>query len=60
MLYRIFACFFTFWPAETPVTLESFNWAPVIFVAVVAIAMISYFVKGRHVYDGPVALIKQA
>jgi len=58
--YAVFACFWTFWPAQTPVDLESFNWAPVIFIAVFVIAMVTYFTKGRHVYDGPVALVKQA
>lgn len=59
MCYAIFACFWTFWPNSTPVTLESFNWAPVIFVAVMAVAMVTYVVQGRFVYDGPVALVKR-
>lgn len=57
--YAVFACFWTFWPNETPVDVESFNWAPVIFVCVCIIAMVSYVVQGRHVYDGPVALVKK-
>ena len=56
--YAMFAAFWTFWPNSTPVDVESFNWAPVIFIAVVLIAMVNYWVKGRHVYDGPVALVK--
>ena len=58
--YAAFASFWTFWPNVTPVTADNFNWAPVIFIAVVLIAMINYFVKGRHEYDGPVALVKAA
>ncbi|PPJ52007.1 hypothetical protein CBER1_09635 [Cercospora berteroae] len=57
--YSIFASFWTFWPNSTPVDAESFNWAPVIFTAVMAFAMITYVVQGRHQFDGPVALVKR-
>ncbi|KAK4546636.1 hypothetical protein LTR36_001853 [Oleoguttula mirabilis] len=57
--YASFASFWTFWPNSIPVTLDSFNWAPVIFILVIIIAMINYMIKGRHVYDGPVALVKR-
>lgn len=46
-------------PNSTPVTLSSFNWAPCIFIAVIFVAMIHYIIKGRYVYDGPVAIVKQ-
>lgn len=46
-------------PLNRPVDAESFNWAPVIFVAVIIVAMITYIVQGRHIYDGPVALVKK-
>ena len=57
--YASFACFWTFWPNSTPVTLENLNWAPVIFVGVLIVALCHYVVQGRHVYDGPVALVKR-
>lgn len=57
--YATFASFWTFWPNSTPVDAESFNWAPVIFVGVVIIAMVTYIVQGRFVYAGPVALVKR-
>lgn len=57
--YATFACFWTFWPNSTPVDAESFNWAPVIFCGILIVAMVSYVVQGRHVYDGPVALVKR-
>ncbi|KAK4623687.1 hypothetical protein CLAFUW4_05712 [Fulvia fulva] len=64
MLYSAFACFWSFWPNTTLVgttseNLESFNWAPVIFVGVFIVAMVTYVVQGRFVYDGPVALVKK-
>lgn len=52
--YALFAFFWCFWPNTTPVELETFNWAVVIFVAVVISCVVAYFVKGRKVYVGPV------
>lgn len=57
--YATFASFWTFWPSSVPVKVDNFNWAPVIFMGVFIIAMVTYFVKGRKVYQGPVALVKQ-
>jgi choline transport protein len=51
--------FFAFWPIATPVTAETMNWASVIFCGVLLIAVVYYVLKGRHEYDGPVALIKR-
>jgi choline transport protein len=51
--------FFAFWPIATPVTAETMNWASVIFSGVLLIAVVYYVAKGRHEYDGPVALIKR-
>ena len=51
--------FFAFWPTAVPVTPESMNWASVIFTGVLSIAIVYYIAKGRHEYDGPVALVKR-
>jgi choline transport protein len=51
--------FFAFWPTATPVTAETMNWASVIFMGVLSIAVVYYLAKGRQEYDGPVALIKR-
>lgn len=51
--------FFAFWPTATPVTAETMNWASVIFMGVLSIAVVYYLAKGRREYDGPVALIKR-
>lgn len=51
--------FFAFWPVATPVTVESMNWASVIFSGVLGIAAVYYVVRGRFEYDGPVALVKR-
>jgi len=57
--YATFASFWTFWPNSTPVDAGSFNWAPVIFIVVVIVAMVNYFIQGRHKYHGPVVLCKR-
>ena len=51
--------FFAFWPGITPFSATTFNWAPVIYGAIVLLAMGYYFIKGRHVYTGPVALTRR-
>lgn len=50
--------FWAFWPQEYPVTPSVFNWSVAIFVPTIAIALIYYFVKGRHQYEGPVTLVE--
>ena len=56
--YVLFAFFFSFWPNATPVDLESMNWCVVMFIGVAILAPIMYFVRGRHIYIGPVELIE--
>ena len=51
--------FFAFWPLSTPVTPQNMNWSSTMFAGVILFAMIWYFVKARHVYTGPVVLIKR-
>ncbi|THZ18855.1 GABA permease-like protein [Aureobasidium pullulans] len=50
--------FWCFWPNAQPVTVDNFNWAPVMFVAVVVGALITYYFQGRRVYTGPVAIVQ--
>ena len=56
--YAIWAFFWSFWPQTFPVTREGFNWASVIFVAVLIIAMVYYAFIARKQYTGPVALVE--
>lgn len=51
--------FFEFWPLAQPVTAMSMNWSSTMFVAVLIIATVYYGVHGRHVYTGPVVLVKR-
>lgn len=58
LAYSTLAFFWCFWPNGTPVDLQSFNWSLVMFLGLTVIAVGYYFVKGRHVYEGPVVLVK--
>lgn len=54
LLYSTWAFFWSFWPNETPVTTENFNWAVVMFVATFLIAAVDWVFRGRLRYNGPV------
>lgn len=58
VLYAIHAFFWCFWPEDNPTTLESFNWASVMFVGVGVLSMIDYVVRARKHYKGPVVLVE--
>lgn len=46
--------FWCFWPNATPVDVSSMNWAVVMFMGTLVIALIYYFFTARHYYKGPV------
>jgi len=58
LAYVSFTFFWSFWPNNTPVDLESFNWSVVLFLGVLIICLVMYVVKGRKVYNGPVTGIR--
>ncbi|KAK5163371.1 uncharacterized protein LTR77_010744 [Saxophila tyrrhenica] len=51
--------FFATWPLATPVTAAGFNWSSVMFVSILLIALVYYVLYARHVYTGPVVLVKR-
>ncbi|RMZ07444.1 hypothetical protein D0862_04274 [Hortaea werneckii] len=61
----IAACFvlplfvFAFFPLTKEVDRETLNYASVMFVGVLCVALVYYVVRGRHLYVGPVALIEK-
>lgn len=59
VVYCAWAFFWAFWPIYNAVTPENFNWSSVIFVGVLVFAIFWYVVKARHVYKGPVVLIRR-
>ncbi|KAJ6446909.1 primary-amine oxidase [Purpureocillium lavendulum] len=54
MVYACWSFFWSFWPNSFKVTAETFNWACVIFVGLMALASVLYFLQAKYVYDGPV------
>lgn len=57
IVYSSYTIIFIAFPTEVPVTLSSFNWAPVMFGGVIVLALGYYFIHARKVYDGPVAYL---
>jgi amino acid transporter len=60
IVYVTFIFFWSFWPNNTPVTAQNFNWSVALFVGVLVISLIMYVVQGRHIYKGPVTIIRAA
>ncbi|CAE7187628.1 Amino acid permease 2 [Pyrenophora teres f. teres] len=58
VLYSTHAFFWCFWPESTPVALDNFNWAVVMFVAIAILCLIDYVIRGRGQYKGPVVLVE--
>ncbi|KAI1370332.1 putative GABA permease [Hypoxylon crocopeplum] len=56
-VYLLFAFFFSFWPPYREVTPQNFNWAVVVFGAVVSFSMLYYVAWARRFYSGPVVEI---
>jgi choline transport protein len=51
--------FFYYWPLYTPVTPVNMNWSSAVFGGVLVFAAVWYVIKARHVYSGPVTLVKR-
>jgi len=58
LVYVLFAGFWSFWPTFADVDAENFNWSVVLFVAVFALCLVMYHVQGKHVYVGPVKVVR--
>lgn len=56
--YSFWSFFWSFWPQNYPVTAAGFNWASVIFVAVLLVALVYYVLIAHRRYTGPVALVE--
>jgi len=58
LVYSAYLIVFIAFPTEVPVTLETFNWAPVMFVGVIVLALSYYLLHARKVYEGPVVYVE--
>jgi amino acid transporter len=57
-VYCVYVFFWCTWPAQANPPLDGVNWAPLMFGGVFALSLIYYAVRGRHVYKGPVTLVR--
>ena len=57
-LYSAFVIVFSCFPAVIPVDLASANWAPVVWVGVMIVAVVVYFVYGKKHYTAPVEFVE--
>ncbi|KAK5207732.1 hypothetical protein LTR99_010850 [Exophiala xenobiotica] len=59
MVFLIFAFIFAFFPGSPNPTVQAMNWTSLIYGAVVVFAIVDYYVRARHVYDGPVEYVRK-
>lgn len=59
LMFLTFAFIFAFFPGNPNPTVAQMNWACLIYGAVLIFAIIDYFFRARHVYDGPVEYVRK-
>ncbi|KAL8901257.1 MAG: hypothetical protein Q9207_005289 [Kuettlingeria erythrocarpa] len=59
VIFSLLFAFFSFWPLFAETTAATMNWSVAIYGGVVVFAVMYYYAYGRHVYDGPVVLVKR-
>ncbi|KIW43323.1 uncharacterized protein PV06_04435 [Exophiala oligosperma] len=57
--FLVFAFVFAFFPGNPAPTVQQMNWASLIYGAVVIFAIADYYLRARHVYDGPVEYVRR-
>ena len=55
VLHACWLMFWSFWPSHFRTTAATFNWAPMIFVGVMCLAMLKYWQGRKSNHEGPVA-----
>lgn len=58
LVYCLYSFFWCFWPVSNTASPTVFNWACVIFGAVVTLASVQYVVVARKTYEGPVVKVE--
>lgn len=59
VLFLILVYIFCFFPPVPNPALEEMNWSILIYGVVVLFSLLYYFLKGRHVYVGPVEYVRK-
>ena len=53
LVYSVVGIVFSFWPAVADVTVDTFNWAAVVYVGVMLLAAVRWVVTAKGRYSGP-------
>ncbi|KAJ5137874.1 amino acid transporter [Penicillium atrosanguineum] len=54
VIYMIIVIFFSYWPSDMNPSVQDMNYSVVGTVGVVFLAIVYYFARARHIYQGPV------
>jgi choline transport protein len=57
IVYMMITVFFSFWPPAAQVTTSTMNYSAVGTVGTMFLSFVYYFVRARHVYEGPIVEI---
>ena len=57
-VYSGFVIVFSCFPNSVPVTASTANWAPLVWVGVILVAVMAYLVHGKKLYTPPVAFVE--
>ncbi|KUL82168.1 hypothetical protein ZTR_09559 [Talaromyces verruculosus] len=57
IVYLLITVFFSFWPPAAEVTVSTMNYSAVGTVGTMALSLLYYFIRARHVYEGPIVEI---
>ena len=58
LVYSIWSFFWSMWPSQYHITPATFNWSPVLFVCLMALACVLYFSDTKRRYEGPVVSVQ--
>ena len=57
--YSIVGWFWSFWPPDATVTVETMNWSVTVYVGVIVLSLMYWLLYARHVYTGPIIELRQ-
>jgi choline transport protein len=60
IVFLVFVFFFSFWPMGPKPTAAGMNWSSLMFGVTVLGSLAYYWVRGRHVYVGPVEYVQKS
>lgn len=52
-VYVAFTLFWSFWPQDTPTTVQNGNWSPLVFGSILIFSTVYYVTMAKHYFKGP-------